>query len=167
MSAVSSVSPPSNPYQTQYQKGFAQTIQDFNSIGSALQSGNLSSAQSALAAFQKDLQGNSQTTSNQPFGQNTKANTDYQSLTNSLQSGDLSGAQAAFLNLQKDLQGSGQTHRRHYHGSGGSGAADTAASTTGTSSSSSSSASPTAGSTPNTPNPNTVFEAVFLLDVTG
>jgi hypothetical protein len=167
MSAVASVSSPANPYQTQYQNGFAQTLEDFNSIGSALQSGDLSSAQSALTAFQQDLQGNSQTSSNQPFGQNTKANTDYQSLTSALQAGDLSGAQSAFANLQKDLEGSGRTHRRHHHGSDDYGAADAAASTTGTSSSSTSSTSGTVASTTNTANPNSVFEAVFLLDVTG
>jgi len=152
MSAISSVSSTSNPYQTTAQNGFAQIVQDFNNIGSALQSGNVSAAQTALSAFQQDLPGNSQTASSQPFGQNSQANTDYQSLTSALQSGNLSSAQKAFANLQKDLQ-SAQTstksgHRgHHHHGSGGGSAASLINSLT-TSSSTSPATSSTAAATP-------------------
>jgi DNA-binding FadR family transcriptional regulator len=119
MSSVASVSSSTNPYQTS-QSNFAQFMQDFKAIGSALQSGNLSSAQSALAAFQKDLQGNSQSstssTTNQPFGKNSQANTDYQSLVTALQSGDTAGAQKAFTSLQSDLK-TGHKGHHHHHGS--------------------------------------------------
>ena len=111
-----------NPYQPTSLNSFSQIVQDFNSIGTALQSGNLSTAQSALATFQQDLQNNSQTSTTQPFGNNSQANTDYQSLTSALQSGDLSGAQKAFSSLQTDLQGAGagKAHKgHHHHGSGG------------------------------------------------
>ena len=104
MSAISSVTSTGNPYQTTTQNGYAQIVQDFNDIGSALQSGDVSAAQTALSAFQQDLPGNSQATASQPFGQNSQANTDYQSLASALQSGNLSSAQKAFANLQKDLQ---------------------------------------------------------------
>jgi hypothetical protein len=56
MSAISSVTSTGNPYQTTTQNGYAQIVQDFNDIGSALQSGNLSSAQKAYASLHKDLQ---------------------------------------------------------------------------------------------------------------
>ena len=114
---VSSVSSAANPYltglSTALQAGIGQSIKDFQSIGAALQSGNLTSAQTALAAIQKDFQAVTQsaaTTSSgtaaatQPFGTNTQANTDFQTLTNSLKSGDLTGAQKAFASLQTDLK---------------------------------------------------------------
>jgi hypothetical protein len=98
MSSISGVSPTSS-----HQAGVNPLVQDFNAIGSALKSGNISNAQSALSTFQKVLQNTSQTSANQPFGKNTQANMDFQSLTSDLQSGDLSGAQKAFNSLQKDL----------------------------------------------------------------
>src|SRR5580658_7786586 len=115
MSTISSVSSTNNPYQTTGQNGLAQTGQDFNSIGSALQSGNVSAAQSALTAFQQDLQGNPQTSASQPFGNNSQANTDYQSLVSSLQSGNLPSAQKAFASLQTDLQAT-QASTKKGHG---------------------------------------------------
>jgi hypothetical protein len=116
MSSISGLSSTTDPYQATNLNAFVQFVNDFNAIGNALQSGNLSSAQGALATFQQDLPGNSQTTSNQPFGNNTQANADYQSLTSALQSGDLSGAQKAFASLQNDLEGGGKT-KRHYSSS--------------------------------------------------
>jgi outer membrane protein assembly factor BamD (BamD/ComL family) len=124
MSSVSSIASATNTNQTTSQNNFFQIRKDFNSIGSALQSGNLSDAQSALSAFQQDLQSSSQLSSTQPFGTNTQANTDYQNLTSALQSGNLSDAQKAYSSLQSDLQSS-QTHKghRHHHGSWGGSAA--------------------------------------------
>lgn len=134
MSNVSSVSSTTNAYQTTNQNNFGQSIQDFKAIGSALQSGDLSTAQSALATFQQDLQGNSQTSANQPFGNNTQANTDYKSLTSALQSGDLSTAQKAFSSLQSDLKAA---HKGHHHHHSSSATASTSSSTTPTASTSS------------------------------
>jgi hypothetical protein len=103
MSSISSVTSAINPYLTTNQNGLGQSFKDVKAIGSALQSGYVSTAQSALAKFQQGLQGNPQTSANQPFGKNSQANTDYQSLTSALQSGDLSGAQKALSSLQTDL----------------------------------------------------------------
>jgi predicted RNA methylase len=117
MSSISSASSTTNPYQATNLNAFTQFVNDFNAIGSALQSGNLSDAQSALATFQQDLPGNSQTSTNPPFGNNSQANTDYQSLVSALKSGNLSDAQKAYASLQNDLQGTeaGKSHRHHHH----------------------------------------------------
>ncbi len=113
MSAISSVSS-TNPYQATNLNAFVQFVNDFNALGSALQSGSLSAAQNALTAFQKNLPGGTSSPSSQPFGSNSQANTDYQALANAVQGGDLSGAQQAYANLQGDLDG-GQKARRHGH----------------------------------------------------
>jgi hypothetical protein len=137
MSSISSASSTTNPYQSTNLNAFIQFVNDFNAIGSALQSGNLSDAQSALATFQQDLPGNSQTSTHQPFGNNTQANTDYQSLVSALESGNLSDAQKAYASLENDLQGTeaGKSHRHHHHhGFGESDTTQTAASTATTSS---------------------------------
>jgi hypothetical protein len=113
MSSISSVSSATDPFQATNQSAFVQFVNDFNAVGSALQSGNLSTAQSALAAFQNDLPGTPQSPSDKPFGNNSQANTDYQSLAGAVQSGDLSGAQKAFASLQNDLEGGGKAKRQY------------------------------------------------------
>ena len=55
MSSISGVSSTANPCQITNQNSFGQTIQDFQAIGSALQSCNLSDAQNAFASLQTDL----------------------------------------------------------------------------------------------------------------
>lgn len=158
MSAISSLSPSTNTYATSSQNGLAQFIQDFNAIGSALQSGDVSGAQSALTTFQQSLPGSSTASANQPFGKNSQANTDYQNLTSALQSGHLSGAQQAFASLQKDLQGAGKTGKghghHHHHGSGTASATSSTstATTTPATSTSSTTSSPTVGSSGATEN---------------
>jgi hypothetical protein len=79
-------------------------MKSLQAVSSALQSGNISAAQSALAKFQKQLQGNSPTSSSQPFGNNSQANSAYQSLVSSVQSGNLSDAQQALSSLKTDLK---------------------------------------------------------------
>lgn len=137
MSSISSASSTTNPYQATNLNAFTQFVNDFNAIGSALQSGNLSDAQSALATFQQDLPGNSQTSTNPPFGNNSQANADYQSLVSALKSGNLADAQQAYASLQNDLQGTeaGKSHR-HHHGSSDSDTTQTATLTAAASSSS-------------------------------
>jgi hypothetical protein len=109
MSIISSVSSTASPDLVANQNAPVQFVKDFNAIGTALQSGNLSSAQSALSRFQQDLP----SSIHPPFGGNGRANTDYLRMTSDLQSGDLLGAQRAFTNLQNDLQEAGvaQTHK--------------------------------------------------------
>ncbi len=118
MSTISSVSPTTNPYQTANQSSLSQFLQDFNALGNALQSGTVATAQSALATFQQDLPGTSQTPANQPFGYYSQANTDYQNLVSALKTGDFTTAQQAFGSLKTDLKGTQKGHH-HHHGSGG------------------------------------------------
>ena len=112
MSSISAISSNTDPYRIADQQNLGQIGQDFKAIGSALQSGNLSTAQTALTTFQQDLQAASKTGATQIFGKNSQANTDYKSLAAALQSGDLSGAQKAFASLQTDLK---PVHKGHHH----------------------------------------------------
>ncbi|HTB84291.1 MAG TPA: hypothetical protein VK742_11605 [Candidatus Sulfotelmatobacter sp.] len=118
MSSISSVSSSSPAYQNYNAGNVQQTVQDFQAIGNALQSSDVSSAQSALTTFQQALatNTNSQSATIQPFGKNSQANTDFQSLVSSLQSGNLNNAQQAYTSLQKDLKPAHQGHH-HHHGS--------------------------------------------------
>jgi hypothetical protein len=139
MSSISSVASVTNPYQNAGVSGAGQWVQDFQAIGSALQTGNLPNAQSALATFQQALQRTSQTTATQPFGSNGQANTDFQSLTSDLKAGDLAGARKAFNSLQHDLQPAQSTqsarkgHHHHHAFAANSTAATASATSTSTS----------------------------------
>lgn len=103
MSSISSTT------STTTQSGISSLVQEFEAIGNALQSGNTSSATGVLNNFQSILQSVSQSSSSQPFGPNTQANTDYATLLSSLQSGNLSVAQTAFSSLTTDLLASAAT----------------------------------------------------------
>jgi hypothetical protein len=140
MSTISSVSSTTNSYPTANQTNLSQFMQDFDSLGNALQSGPVATAQNALATFQQDLPGNSPTSANQPFGKNSQANTDYQNLVSALKTGDLPTARQAFDSLKTDLKGTQKGHR-HHHGSGGATPATTATTA----------ASPTASTNSSTP----------------
>jgi hypothetical protein len=78
-----------------------QIRQDFNQLSTALQSGDLSGAQSAYASIQQLLQGGANSTTANPS--NTIQN-DFSALGQALQTGDLSQAQSAFSQLQQDFQ---------------------------------------------------------------
>lgn len=136
MSSISSVTSATNLYQPS--NDFAKRFQDFKALGTALQSGDLSSAQSALANFQQTVSGNastSTTAASQPFGKNSQANSDFQTLTSALQSGDMTGAQQAFTSLQSDLKAAHKGHHHHHDQDGGSTSAPSASSSaSGTSS---------------------------------
>jgi hypothetical protein len=118
MSSISSISPAAGPDLIGNQITPDQFAHDFNAIGAALQSGDLSTSRSALSRFQQDLP----SSIHPPFGGNGRANTDYQRMTKDLESGDLMGAQSAFTSLQNDLQAAGaaQTHEDHHHHGGSS-----------------------------------------------
>ena len=94
-----------------WQNPFQEIKQDFQQLASALQSGNLSGAQSAYSNIQQLLQGNqgssTSNTSSTSTGSNTLQN-DFLALGQALQSGDLSTAQSAFAQLQSDFQASHQ-----------------------------------------------------------
>ena len=129
MSSISSVSSAASQYQSAGQNSIGPIAQSFQSIGSALQSGDLSRAQGALASFQQKLETSSPSSASQPFGKSGPASTDYQTLTTALKSGDLSSAQQAYSSLQADLKGTQSTHRGHHHH--GSGTVAAGASTSG------------------------------------
>ena len=116
---VSSVSSTTNQYQNTVQDGFTQAFQDFKGIGTALQSGNLTSAQSALTTFQQDLQNSSQTSQKNPlsqlFSNNNTLNNDLTALQTALKSNDAAGAQTAFKTLTQDMQSSMKTQKGHHH----------------------------------------------------
>jgi len=120
---VSNVSSVTNTTPAANASWYQQQFQDFKALASALQSGDLSGAQSAFSSWQSDLQSiapsNAQSqVQDQPFGSNTKANSDFQALSSALQSGDISGAKQAFANLKKDVQsanGAKGAHRGHHH----------------------------------------------------
>ncbi len=124
MSNISSVSNP-NPMYPASQNSMGQSFTDFKAIGTALQSGDLTSAQSALATFQQSLPGGAQGSSTSPFGQNSQANKDYQALSTALQSGDAAGANKAYASLQSDLKAAHKGH--HHHRSSGASSATPAA----------------------------------------
>lgn len=104
------------------QDSFQQLI---SQIGTALQSGDISSAQSALSQFQSDAPPPPPSSGNGPDSSAGKA---LSSLFSSIQSGDLTSAQSAYASLES-LLGSGST----------SSSSSTTSSSTGASSSSSSS----------------------------
>jgi len=118
---ISSITSSPYPYQlspTTQQNPRQQWQQDFQSLATALQSGDLSGAQQAFQALQQ-LRPNAPVS---PTGQTGQAKSssnplsaDVSALGSALQSGDLSGAQAAFSKIQQDVQALGATHHRHHH----------------------------------------------------
>lgn len=101
---------------------FKQIKQDFNDLATALQSGDLSGAQQAFTALQKDSPQLAQGLNNatDPLGKALG------NLASALKSGDLAGAQKAFAALQQIAQG---VRHGHHHRAD---AADLSGSTSGT-----------------------------------
>lgn len=118
---ISSIGSTTNAYQASTQNAFSQAFNDFKNIGSAIQSGDLTSAQNALTAFQSDLQSNSgQNPLSQLFSNNTQLGNDLTALQTALKSNDATGAQTAFKSLVQDMQGAMKTqasrgHHHHHH----------------------------------------------------
>jgi hypothetical protein len=104
MSAIASVPVIVSPYPTAPHSGLGPIGKDFHAVGKALQTGDVTSATTALATLQQNVQNHYQTSASQPFGNNNQANTDYQNLVGALQTGNLSSAQHAFARLETDLQ---------------------------------------------------------------
>jgi len=113
---ISSIGSTTTAQQTSAVNSFNQSFNDFKNIGSAIQSGNLTSAQSALTAFESDLQSNSgQNPLSQLFNNNSKLSDDLTSLQTALKSNDSAGAQNAFKTLVDDTQGAMKTQPPHGH----------------------------------------------------
>ncbi|HZM03807.1 MAG TPA: hypothetical protein VFC44_12415 [Candidatus Saccharimonadales bacterium] len=88
----------------------AKRSQDFDTLQSALQGGNLAGAQSAFAGFLQDVQKTNQTAgSSGLFSPGTAAAKDLQNLGSALKSADLGSAQRAFASLKQDVQLAGQS----------------------------------------------------------
>jgi len=94
-----------------FQSRAQQMKQDFQQLGTDLQSGNLSAAQADFTALQ-NLQSGSTTSSNQ--AQSTIAQ-DIRKLSTDLQSGNTTTAQQDLTTLQKDLQSQTPTAHHHHH----------------------------------------------------
>ena len=103
-----------------------QRQQDFKSIANALQSGDLSTAQSAFASLLQTFPNSSSPVNNltqnataaSATGSGNSANSvssDLSALGQAIQSGDLTGAQNDFSKLMRDMQSIGGGHHHHHH----------------------------------------------------
>ena len=111
------------PYNIQQaQNHEAQMQQEFQQLGQALQSGNLSAAQSDFTAMLQVGQNSStsSTQSSNPISQ------EFNQLAQNLKSGNLSAAQTDYSQLQQNMQSQMQAHHshHHHHGGGSGGASD-------------------------------------------
>jgi outer membrane protein assembly factor BamD (BamD/ComL family) len=84
--------------------GLNQLMQDFQTVTSALQKGDLSTAKTAAAALQKDFQASPLAAS---LGKNSPVGKDFQTMLASLQAGDYSSAEKAFASLEADFKNGG------------------------------------------------------------
>jgi hypothetical protein len=160
MSSISSVSSTTsaNPYQPASQTSYSKIASDFLAIGSALQSGTVTDAQTALANFQQTVSTNLSNSAAQLFSGNSQASSAYQTLVTDLGSGNTTGAQQAYSSLLASLQGSGsgqnassvQHGHHHHHHHSGEGSSVTSASGSSTSSSSTSGTSASSSQTSTT-----------------
>src|SRR5882672_7754687 len=113
---VSNVCSTANASQTSATDGFGQLFKDFKGIGSAIQSGDLSSAQSALTTFQSDLQSNTgKNPLSQLFSNNDSLNKDLAALQTAVQSNDPAAAKDALKTLMQDMKSAMKTQRAHHH----------------------------------------------------
>lgn len=116
---VSSVNSATNSYWNNLlQIKYNQQVQDFRGLSSAVQSGDMSTAQTALAAVEKDIQNDP----NSPLAAalsdpNSQASKDFQALQTAVQSNDATGAQSAFAAFKQDLS---SIHHHHHHRKDGS-----------------------------------------------
>ena len=95
---------------------------EFQQLGQALQSGNLSAAQTDFTTLQQTGPQISSTSSNQntsPIAQ------DFKQLSQDIRSGDILAAQQDYAKIQQDFQSpsTGKQAHHHHQGGGGSGAA--------------------------------------------
>lgn len=85
--------------------------QDFNTLQTSLQSGNVVAAQGAFAAFLQDVQNVSATAGSQSlFAPGSGATSELAALGSALKSSNLPAARTAFAGLQKALYTAGSTH---------------------------------------------------------
>jgi|GEM_PF-3780924 hypothetical protein len=98
------------------QPGLQPSQNNLQGLAQNLKSGDLSGANQAFAALQKELQNvQSSQEVNQISTSSNQLSTDVQGLAQSLQSGDLAGAQKALAALEQDLQNAGLIHPGTHH----------------------------------------------------
>lgn len=123
--SISSVSLATSAYQLDQTNAPQNSIgQQFMQLQQALQSGDLSAAQSAYSAIQNSIQSSSN--GQGPLSGTSQLSSDFQAIGSALQSGDVSSAQSAFATFQQDMQsmqqasssGSGGVHHHHHHHGG-------------------------------------------------
>ena len=115
---IGSVDSGQNLYAASAQKPGGQFRQDIDALSQALQSGDLSGAQSAFATLQQLRPGNqlAQASSADPTkkpGNDTLQN-DMAAVGKALQSGDLKGARDAFNKMQEDARAVRKSHHGHH-----------------------------------------------------
>jgi hypothetical protein len=139
-----SVNSLNNYYASIFAQNSSSTSQsELQSLGQALQSGNLPAAQTAFTALQKNYQ--SQNPSTQSATTSNPVATDLTNLASALSSGSLSTAQSVYTQLQKDMQTQGGGHHHHHHGGGMGGAVQSLVSQLSSSSSTGGSTSVSSG----------------------
>jgi len=126
--SVQSVSSSTNPYLSATQASSSNLRSDFNNLITAIQSGDLKSAQSDFSQIQSAMQSVQGTQQN--GSQQSQFSTDLAALGSALQSGNVSGAQDALKKLGQDMQSAGKA-RHHHHHHGGAAPSSTTASTNG------------------------------------
>ena len=110
--SISTVSSASQTNPADWQTSANQRRTDFQALATALQSGDIGSAQQAFAQLQKDSPRLAQAISSDPSSTDSPRVADLKSLASALQSGDVSGAQQAFAKLQTDVK---SAHHGHHH----------------------------------------------------
>lgn len=116
-----------NSSSNQYQIGAATNPyrQELQQLGQALQSGNLSAAQSDFATLQAAFSQPATTTGSTSAGSTSNPVAQaFNQLSTDLQSGSLSAAQKDFSTLQQDLQNNLSTDHFHHHHHLSSGSGD-------------------------------------------
>jgi hypothetical protein len=122
--SISGIPSPSNSYFTSPTNGGNSFRADFSQLADALNSGDLSGAQSAFSALQQlqpgrfgaaSSSGTTGTNGQNATGASNPISTDIATLSKALQSGDLSAAQTAFQKLQQDMSAAHQGHHHHHH----------------------------------------------------
>jgi hypothetical protein len=125
MSSSLSFNPGTSASTQASQNPWAQAQSQFQQLGQALSSGNLSAAQAAFSALQQNAPQGGQSSQN---AQGSSAQSPMAALSQALQSGNLSAAQQAFSQIQ---QAQGQ-HHHHHHGSQSGSSSDSSTSTAST-----------------------------------
>ena len=120
MSAASIASSPFLNYNSQTTQNNTQQVrQEFQQLGTDIQSRNISAAQQDLVSLQQLTPQASTTASTQSAN---PVALDFSQLSQDLQSGNIPAAQQDYSKIQQDTQSQKATgHHHHHHGGGGGG----------------------------------------------